>query len=265
MKKKRIIPVLLLRNGQLVQSKLFKEYKNLGNPLKAVERFSQWDADELIYLDISKGTSNTFLRTDLKVGGNFKLDELIVEVAKSASMPITFGGGIRSLADAELRFRLGADKISVNKLLIENHRVVQQIASKFGTQAIVGSVDCSVLDGRYVLYNNGSADPELDLFEHIARLEEYGVGELLLNVVDRDGMKTGFDIDLYKVVTRELSLPVIGMGGAGDWSDFAVALKDSGLDAVAAANVFQHFDQSVYLARKSAYEAGIPVRRPTLM
>ena len=265
MKKKRIIPVLLLRNGQLVQSKLFKEYKNLGNPFKAVERFSQWDADELIYLDISSGSQNTSGRTDLKVSSNFSLEELIVEVAKSATMPITFGGGIRSLEVAELRIRLGADKVSVNTLLITNFRVVEQIASKFGTQAVVGSVDYSFLHGRYVVYHEGQADPELDLFEHISRLADYGVGEVLLNAVDRDGMKTGLDIDLYELATRKTSLPVIGMGGAGKWSDFAEALGSSGLDAVAAANVFQHFDQSVYLARKSAFEAGIPVRKPTLM
>lgn len=265
MKKKRIIPVLLLRNGQLVQSKLFKEFKNLGNPFKAVERFSQWDADELIYLDISDGGGDSFSRSDLKVGSNFSITELLIEVAKSATMPVTFGGGIKTLADAEIRLRLGADKIAINRILIESPNVSTEIASKFGSQAVVGSVDCSKIDGEYYVYHHGQIDLNLKLIDFVRNLPTRGVGEILLNVVDRDGMKSGFEIPLYKRVTDEVGIPVIAMGGAGTWRDFASALAETDLDAVAAANIFQHFDQSVYLARKAAYELGIPVRKPTLM
>jgi cyclase len=264
MKKKRIIPVLLLKDGFLVQSKLFNEYKRLGNPLKAVERFSEWDADELIYLDISPSSQESGRRTDLN-SDNFESSlEVLKQMAKLSTMPITFGGGIKSVGDIEVRLSNGADKISINSVAIERPAFVSESAERFGSQCIVVSVDVVSLNGEYFLWS-GEINRSIGVFDHLRMMEDLGAGEILLNVTNRDGTKEGYDINLLDEISKKLSIPVIALGGVGNWSHMAEVLQKTRIDAVAAANIFHHTDQSIYHARKALFEAGLPVRPPTIM
>lgn len=262
MKKKRIIPVILLRNGQIVQSKFFKEYKNLGNPFKAVERFSNWDADELIYLEISQ--NQTYGRTDLNSIEYGSSIELLRQIAESASMPITFGGGIRSILDIEMRISNGADKVSINTLLFDSPDLVLEASVEFGSQALVASVDVSVIDANYCVFFQG-VNTKIKISDWVSRITSLGVGEILLNVIERDGSKEGFAIDLYREVSMRSNIPVVALGGAGSWKHFAEVLQETEVDAVAGANIFQFQDQSVYHARSFLYEMGLPVRPPSVM
>lgn len=266
MKKKRLIPVLLLRNGWLVQSKGFKEYKNLGNPVFAVKRLSQWAADELIYLDISQDENYDLRRDDLNTPNRHSILEILEDVSRLTFMPITVGGKIRSIKDIELRLTRGADKISINTKALEDPKFITEAAHQFGSQCVVVSIDAKKMGSRYIVMSKRGKQPtELEATEWAKQVESLGAGEILLNSVDRDGAKTGFEIPLLQAVSEAVSIPVIGCGGAGDWSHFAEALEKTKVDAVAAANIFQHIDQSVYLAKKYLYEREFPVRSPELM
>ena len=261
MKKKRVIPVVLLRNGQIVQSKCFKEFKNLGNPFKAVERFSNWDADELIYLEISKDYNHE--RTDLNSFGYKSSIDLLRKIAESATMPITFGGGIRTTFDIETRISNGADKVSINSMLFNSPKLVKEACHEFGSQAIVASVDVSQVNESFFVIHNG-LNSNIEINEWVSQIVSLGVGEILLNVIERDGTKEGYNLDLYKEIASKFKLPIIALGGVGKWEHFAQALKDTSVDAVAAANIFQFQDQSVYLARSFLYNGGFPVRPPSV-
>ena len=266
MKKNRLIPVLLLRNGWLVQSKQFRRYQNLGNPISAVKRLSEWASDELIYLDISSDDSYDMRRDDLGHPNRHSIFEIIEDVSKVAHMPITVGGRIRTLRDIEKRLSLGADKVAINTIAIENPQFVETAAREFGSQCIVISIDVKRQNESMVVMGRGGVQPTTYAPEDWARtVEQLGAGEILLNSIDRDGMKNGYDLELLNRVTRAIRIPVIACGGVGEWVHFAEALEQTGVDAVAAANIFHHSDQSVFLAKKFLSDRGLNVRRPDLL
>lgn len=266
MKKKRLIPVLLLRNGWLVQSKQFRRYQNLGNPVSAVKRLSEWASDELIYLDISRDDSYDLRRDDLGHPNRHSLFEIIEDVSKVAFMPITVGGGIRTIQDIEMRLALGADKISLNTMAVEEPKLVELAAREFGSQCIVVSIDAKMMEEGYRVATRGATQVTTYSPQDWAKkLEQLGAGEILLNSVDRDGMKNGYDLELLDQVAGSIGIPVIACGGVGDWEHLAEALEQTCVDAVAAANIFHYSDQSVYLAKKFLYERGLNVRRPDLL
>jgi cyclase len=265
MKKKRVIPVLLLRDNWLVQSKNFSDYKKIGNPIAGVQRFSDWDADELIYLDISKGESFSSSRKDTNHPDFNSAMDALSEVCKAASMPITIGGGIKSLNDIEKRLALGADKISINTQAIMNPKLIEDAAKEFGSQCVVVSIDYSLENNTPQVWNRNiekGSLPKLD--EGVLKSEALGAGEFLINCVDRDGMKTGYDIDTISVIANITKVPVIGCGGAGSWGDMYELMDATNVDGVAAANIFHFQDQSIYLARRELHQKGQPVRPPTL-
>lgn len=267
MKKKRVIPVLLHKEGWLVQSKNFSEYKKLGNAQKAVQRLSEWDSDELIYLDISNKKTYTTNRSDTAAPEYQDLNDLLSEVSKVARMPITIGGGIKTITDIEIRLRAGADKISFNRAALENPSLIKLASREFGRQCIVVSIDYEEFgEKRYLRLENQKAsdsDPQ-DALEWLLKVEELGAGEVLLNSVSRDGMKSGYDISFLGLVADKLRIPVIACGGAGNWEHMAEVLTETNVDAVAAANIFHFQDQSVYLARKHLSDLGLPVRPPSI-
>ncbi len=266
MKKNRLIPVLLLRNGWLVQSKGFRRYQNLGNPITTVERLSEWASDELIYLDISREENYDLRRDDLGHPNRRTILEIIEDVSKASFMPITVGGRIRTLRDIERRLAVGADKISINSKPLEEPAFIQAAAREFGCQCIVVSIDVRIMDDRYVVVSEGGTKPTRYGPAEWAKLsEEYGAGEILLNSIDRDGMKNGYDIELLNQVSRVVGIPVIACGGVGDWSHMAEAFDKTSVDAVAAANIFHYVDQSVYLAKRFLHERGYNVRPPDLL
>jgi imidazole glycerol-phosphate synthase subunit HisF len=266
MKKNRLIPVLLLRNGWLVQSKGFKRYQNLGCPTTAVKRFSEWGSDELIFLDISKSDTYDMRRDDLGSANRQSFLEIIEDVAKVTFMPLTVGGKIRSLSDIETRLRLGADKVSVNTAPLENPNFVQEAAKVFGSQCIVVSLDVKQTpEGLRIFGEGGQHNTERLPLEWARQMASSGAGEILLNSIDRDGRQVGYDLKLLSEVSSGVSIPVIACGGAGEWFHFSEALEQTNVDAVAAANIFHYRDQSVYLAKKHLFEKGLNVRNPKLM
>ena len=267
MKKKRLIPVLLLRNGWLVQSKQFRRYQNLGNPITAVKRLSEWASDELIYLDISIEDNHDMRRDDLGTPNRRTLEEIIEDVSKAAFMPITVGGRIRTLGDIERRLALGADKVSLNTQALVDPNFVSQAAYEFGSQCVVISIDVKAHDdGRHEVMQGGGKTPTGLVPQEWARqVEDLGAGEILLNSIDRDGMKNGYDIALLNSVCDKVKVPIIACGGVGEWAHLVEALAQTGVDAVAAANIFHYSDESVFLAKKYLAERGCNVRRPELL
>ena len=266
MKKKRLIPVLLLKNGWLVQSKGFKRYQNLGNPITSVKRLSEWASDELVYLDISREDHYDMRRDDIKHANRHDIFEIISDVSKMAFMPITVGGRIRSLRDIEKRLLVGADKISLNTKALDEPGFITRAAREFGSQCIVVSIDVKLEGGGYRVMSDGGRRPTDYGPSGWAKIaQEHGGGEIFLNSIDRDGMKNGYDIELLKMVSDSVKIPVIACGGAGEWAHFSEALDKTSVDAVAAANIFQHIDQSVYLAKQYLYENNYAVRPPELM
>ena len=267
MKKKRLIPVLLLRNGWLVQSKQFRRYQNLGNPITAVKRLSEWASDELIYLDISTDENYDLRRDDLGTPNRHTIEEIIEDVSKAAFMPITVGGRIRTLADIERRLALGADKVSLNTQALDDPDFVSLAAREFGSQCVVISIDVKAHeDGCHEVMKGGGKTPTgLAPTDWALQMQERGAGEILLNSTDRDGMKGGYDIPLLNAVCDKVKIPIIACGGVGEWMHMAEALDQTGVDAVAAANIFHYSDQSVFLAKKFLSERGYNVRRPELL
>ena len=265
MLKKRIIPVILLRNGYLVQSKGFKRYKNLGNPVTAVKRLSEWGADELIYIDISNSNDSVQHRIDHGYKSKNNILDILEDVSQVTSMPSTIGGKIKTLQDIEDRLRFGADKVSLNSMLYHTPKLVQQAVKIFGRQCIVASIDVKAEHDNYYPYtDNAKLKINAPLSEWIIKVEDLGVGEILLNSIDQDGGLEGYDLQLIEHATQSVHTPLIVCGGAGQWSHFADALNFTKVSAVAAANIFHYKDQSVYLAKQYLHNNGYQIRKPKL-
>ncbi len=265
MKKNRLIPILLLKNGFLVQSKGFCRYQNIGNPITAVRRFSDWASDELIYLDISRDDAYDMHREDLHYPNRSNIVDILRDVSKECYMPITMGGKIRSLEDIAIRLKNGADKIAINTKALEDPMFITHAAREFGSQCIIVSIDAKLSGDRYSVMSNGGRMPTAhDAVAWAKRCEECGAGEILINSIDRDGMQNGYDLRLIGAVSKAVGIPVIACGGVGEWQHFAEAFNNTKVDAVAAANIFHYTDQSVYLAKKYLYEHGCNVRNPEL-
>lgn len=266
MLKKRLIPVLLLRNGVIVQSKRFSRYQRLGDPTTIVQRLSNWHSDELIYLDISQNRTYDLGRDDLRGENRHSILEILQDVSKCCFMPLTFGGGIRSIKDIHDRVRLGADKVSINSQAIQNPDFINECAREFGSQSIVVSIDVKRHeDGSYEVYRQGGKqktgrDPVLWASE----VESRGGGEILLNSIDRDGTGEGFDLILLQAVALAVNIPVIACGGVGDWAHLAEAVIKTRVNAVAAANIFNYSENSVYMAKKYLFDSHLDFRKPTM-
>jgi cyclase len=266
MKKKRLIPIVLLRNGWIVQSKSFSQYQNLGNPVTSVGRLSEWASDELIYIDISDDERYDTKRDDQGYENRSTFLEIIKDVSQVAFMPITVGGRIRTIKDIENRLLSGADKICINTMAISDVKFINEAAKEFGSQCIVVSIDAKVVGDSHKVFSNGGRDITRYSPEELSIIVEgNGAGEILINSIDRDGQGDGYDIPLIRKVTNSVTIPVIACGGAGEWNHFSEVFEKTGVDAVAAANIFHYMDQSVFLAKKHLYDTGFNVRKPDLI
>ncbi|MFQ5805852.1 MAG: imidazole glycerol phosphate synthase subunit HisF [Phycisphaerae bacterium] len=267
MLKTRVIPVVLLRNGIVVQSKGFKRYQLLGNPTTVVQRLSDWASDELIYLDITQDAAYDLGRDDLKHPNRHDILEIVSDVARRCFMPLTFGGRIQSLADGAARLQRGADKIAINTRAVEEPKFITECAQAFGSQCVVVSIDVRASGaGRWEACTSGGRIPTgLDAVEWARAAEQRGAGEILLNSIDRDGSGRGYDLALVCAVVEAVSIPVIALGGVGDWSHFADVIRRTNVSAVAAANIFHYSEQSVYKAKKYLFDRGFNVRQPELL
>ena len=260
-----MIPVVLLNEGWVVQSKQFKYYQNIGNPSSTIKRLTEWGSDELIFLDITQSNKYDLRRDDQGYKNRNTFLEIISDISKFCFMPIAIGGKIQSLSDIEARLRLGADKVCINTKALTSPEFVADAAKEFGSQCIVVSIDVKKTTSDYkVLTNGGHIETKYALGEAAHTMQESGAGELLVNSIDRDGAGIGYDTDIYATVTDVVDIPVIACGGVGDYSDFSNLLANVDVDAVAAANIFHYRDQAVFLAKKHLYEKGLNFRRPKL-
>ena len=265
MLKNRLIPVLFLRNGYLVRSESFSIYQNLGNPVAQVDRYNTWNVDELIYIDISERSAYDDHRTDL--GGMEgvavrTIEDVIRVVAQRCFMPLTFGGGIRTLEDARRRFALGADKITVNSQALREPEFVTVLAREFGSQAVVVSIDARRLDGgRYEVFAAwGREETGRHPADWAREVQDRGAGEILINSIDRDGKAAGYDLELVRAVADATAIPVIACGGAGSYEHFAAAIRDGGASAAAAGNIFNFKELAYPMAKRHLKKAGLNFR-----
>ncbi len=261
MLKRRLIPVLFLKNGLIVRSETFSYHQNLGNPLDEVKRYSDWNVDELIYIDISAEKYYDLRRDDLKITGKDNILDIIREVSKVCFAPLTFGGGIRTIEDIRERIKRGADKVTINTAAIEDSSFITRSAREFGSQCIVVSIDWKYVEGKPKVFKGGIEDTILDPIEWAKKAEALGAGEIFLSSIDRDGMAGGYDIDMIRKVTDSVKIPVIACGGAGTFYDLVDIVRQTNVSAVAAGNIFHFTELSYPRAKDSMIKNGIDVRR----
>jgi cyclase len=263
MLKKRLIPCLFLKNGYLVRSEQFREHQLLGNAIHQVERFNEWDVDELIYIDISEDDHYHTGREDTKIKGESNVLALLENISKTCFMPLTFGGRIRTIQDIQDRISRGADKVTINTAALDQPAFISEAARIFGSQAIIVSIDVKQHeDGRYeVMRNHGREGTGKDPVDWAKEVEQLGAGEIFLNAIDRDGMATGYDVTLVRSVSDAVNIPVIACGGVGRFPDFAVGIVEGHADAVAAGNIFHFTELSAKQARKALVKMNVDVRR----
>lgn len=266
--------MLLLKNGVLVRSRNFSFHQSTGDPIGQVERFTAWKADELVYLDISRdGMHHSESNLNIVGSGSSKKFVLgheatsFIDVIRCVSLkcmiPLTAGGKISSIQDISLLLQNGADKVSINTYAIENPSFVESAANKFGSQCIVISVDVKLnpISGKKEVYKNfGKEFTGLDPAEWCKILENLGAGEILLNSVDRDGTGLGYDLELVKTISDSVKIPVIALGGVGNFKHFVEGLNEGGATAVAAANIFHFTELSIINAKKYLQSHGVDVR-----
>ncbi len=225
----RLIPCLLLRGNGLVKTKKFKDSVYVGDPINAVRIFSEKEVDELVILDI-----------DATREGREPNYELIAEIAGECFMPVAYGGGISTLAQARKLIRCGIEKVVINSASVDSTSFIREIADIFGSQAVVGSIDAkkTLFGGHHVFVKSGTVDTKLKPEDHAASLEQAGVGEIFLTSIDCDGQMRGYDIELIKKVTAKVNVPVVACGGAGTLDHMRRAMSESGASAVSAGSMF---------------------------
>ncbi len=260
--KTRIIPILYIKNGLIVRSEGFSYHQNIGNVINEVERYYQWNVDELIYIDISREHGHDMRRDDHRVKSLSTVREIVSAVSEVFFMPLTFGGGIRSMDDIKELMGAGADKFVINTAAVEQPELLRQAADKYGSQAVVVSVDYHTIDGRPTVFtHNGQTNTGLAVLDWINTCERMGAGEILINCIERDGKGNGFDIDTANMVANATQLPTVACGGAGDPLDFVDLAKGApALSGIAAGNFF-HFTENAYQKVKRAMlKEGLNVR-----
>jgi cyclase len=249
--KVRIIPVLLYRDYGLVKGVGFDPSRTVGNPMQAVKVYNLRAVDELVFFDV----------TATQQGRGPDLD-LVDELADECFMPLTVGGGVRSIDDVHRLLQVGADKVSLGTSLVEVPGLLAASASRFGTQCMVASIDYRTApDGtRRVWTRSGTVATELDPVELARRVADEGAGEILLTSIERDGTMAGYDVEAVAEVSEAVRIPVIAGGGAGSYADMGEALVRGGASAVAAASIFHFTQQTPLEAKAHLRELGLPVR-----
>ena len=264
MNKIRVIPVILLKNGRIVQSKNFNRHQVLGTPSVIVGRLSNWFADELIFLDISRKKVYDLNRNDLNFSNHNNILAIIKEISKKCFMPLNVGGGISRLEDIEQRLSCGADKVTINSHAINNPEFVEIAAKEFGSQCIVISIDVKKEKNMWRVYTNCGKIKNEDVINVSKNMENSGAGEILINSIDNDGAGKGYDIELNKKIVNLVSIPVVCLGGVGEWKHFSECMDLCNPSGVAASNIFQYVENSVYKAHKYLYQNNFNVRKNDL-
>ncbi|HKP69175.1 MAG TPA: imidazole glycerol phosphate synthase subunit HisF [Pyrinomonadaceae bacterium] len=247
---KRIIPCLDVKDGRVVKGVHFQNLSDAGDPVELARRYCEEGADELTLLDISA--------TDER---RKTLAKCVREVAAAINIPLTIGGGIGSVEDVNLLLEAGADKVSINTAAVRSPALISQAARSFGSQCVVVSIDAKPDCAKWNVYLNGGRErTDLDAIEWSRRCAELGAGEILLTSIGTDGTRSGFDLELTRRVSRNVSVPVIASGGAGRAEDFLAVFSDADADAALAASVFHYGKFSIGELKSYLQTNNIPVR-----
>lgn len=248
---KRIIPCLDVRDGRVVKGVNFVNIRDAGDPVELASYYSAQGADEIVFLDIT-ATSD----------GRDTVADVVERTAAQVFVPLTVGGGIRSLEDFQLLLRAGADKISVNSAAVKDPALISRAAERFGSQCVVLAIDARRRpEGNYEVVVAGGRTPMgLDAVEWAREGQRRGAGEILLTSMDADGTKAGFDLEMTRAVTRAVSIPVIASGGCGSLEHFAQVFEQTGCDAALAASLFHFGELTVPQVKEYLASRNIPVR-----
>ena len=248
---KRIIPCLDVRDGRVVKGMNFSSLKDVSSSVLLADYYSRSGADELVFYDITASSDGRKLFTDI-----------LRETASKVFIPLTVGGGINTIDDFDRVLKCGADKVSVNSGAIKNPGLIKEAALKYGSQCVVISADVKRVDGVYrVFAKGGRENTGMEAIDWIVRCVKNGAGEVVLNSIDTDGVKKGFDIEMLKAVSESVDVPVIASGGAGCIQDFITLFKTlPKVDAGLAASIFHYGDVKISDLKKEMKENGIPVR-----
>ncbi len=248
---KRIIPCLDVKDGRVVKGVNFVNLRDAGDPVEIAKKYSDEGADEVCFLDItaSHEERNTMI-------------DVVERTAGQVFVPLTVGGGVRTLEDVRALLLAGADKVSINTAAVNNPEFVAEAAQRFGSQCIVVAIDArNTGEGKWEVYTHGGRNPTgIDAVEWAKKMEANGAGEILLTSMDKDGTKSGYDLELTRVISRSLSIPIIASGGAGTLEHLADGVKDGEADAVLVASIFHYGEHTIGEAKEHMKERGISVR-----
>lgn len=248
---RRIIPCLDVHEGRVVKGVNFVNLKDAGDPVEIAKAYNEQGADELVFLDITASSD-----------GREIMEEVVARTAEQVFIPLTVGGGIRTVQDFRRILKCGADKISVNSAAIKNPQLINEAADQFGSQCVVAAIDAKRAEnGRFEVYlNGGRLNTEKDALEWAQEVVRRGAGEILLTSMDADGTKAGYDIQLTKLIADNVGVPVIASGGAGALEHFSDVIQQADASGVLAASLFHYKELTIMDVKKYLEKEGIPVR-----
>ncbi len=247
---KRIIPCLDVRNGRVVKGKNFEGIQDVSDPVEMAKFYNREGADELVFYDITASVEERGLFTDI-----------LRKVASEIFIPLTVGGGINTLEDFDRVLKCGADKVSVNSGAIRNPNIIGQAAKKYGDQCVVLSMDIKRVDGVFRLFAKGGRENTgIDALQWAVDGVNSGAGELVVNSIDTDGVKGGFDLELLDAIAARVNVPIITSGGAGKMEDFSELFSHEGIDAGLAASIFHYKEIRIEDLKKYLRDQGVEVR-----
>lgn len=252
---KRIIPCLDVDNGRVVKGVKFVDIRDAGDPVEVARRYDREGADEITFLDITASADN-----------RETIVHVVEQVASEVFIPLTVGGGIRTVDDVRRMLNAGADKVGINTAAVSNPEFVKEAAERFGSQCIVVAIDAKRVSGddeplRWEVFTHGGRKSAgLDAIKWAKKMADYGAGEILLTSMDRDGTKIGFDLELTRAISRAVPIPVIASGGVGNLDHLVAGVQEGEADAVLAASIFHFAQYSVGEAKQYMADRGIEVR-----
>jgi len=250
MLKNRIIPCLDVKNGRVVKGINFVDLKDAGDPVEQAKIYSESGADEICFLDITASNENR--KTILDV---------IKKTSENCFVPLTVGGGVRSLEDINKLLVSGADKVSINTAAVNNENLIKESSKKFGSQCIVVAIDAKKKNDKWEVYTHGGrTGTGIDVLDFAKKMENSGAGELLITSMDRDGTQKGYDIELISKIERNVNIPIIASGGVGTLEHLFEGIKYGNASAVLAASIFHYGTHSIQEAKQYLDSKGIPVR-----